>query len=170
MSSINYLLTFLFYLCYFSILFVIAKAPYKKEWFCSKENIECGSLSILQGQISKTTEQKDIKSKITILMWQNGKHCIGGMGLRTLEDLAMSQVGLVPHSTHWFVFVTTQICICYIQDLYFICYCTDFYLLHHRFVFVTSQSCICYITHLYLLPHRFVFVTTLIHISHNTNL
>ena len=40
MSSINYLLTFLFYLCYFSILFVIAKAPYKKEWFCSKENIE----------------------------------------------------------------------------------------------------------------------------------
>ena len=40
-------------------------------------------------------------------VWQNAIHSIGGMGLSPVEDLATSQEGLVPHSTHWFVFVTT---------------------------------------------------------------
>ena len=45
-------------------------------------------------------------------VWQNGKHSIGGMGLRPLEDLATSQVGLVPP-------LNSLICICYHTDLYF---------------------------------------------------
>ena len=33
-------------------------------------------------------------------VWQNAIHSIGGMGLSPVEDLATSQEGLVPHSTH----------------------------------------------------------------------
>ena len=86
-------------------------------------------------------------------IWPNVKHSIGGMGLRPLEDLATSQVGLVPP-------LKSLICICYHNNLY-ICYITDLYLLPKLFVFVTLHICIYYIKDLLLLHHRFVFVTDL---------
>ena len=72
-------------------------------------------------------------------VWQNGKHSIGGMGLRPLEDLATSQVGLVPP----------------LNSLICICYHTDLYLLPHSFIFVTTLICISHNTDLYFLHHRF---------------
>ena len=93
----------------------------------------------------------------SVCIWPNVKHSIGGMGLRPLEDLATSQVGLVPP-------LKSLICICYHNNLY-ICYITDLYLLPKLFVFVTLHICIYYIKDLLLLHHQFVFATTTICIT-----
>ena len=55
-----------------------------------------------------------------------------------------------PHSSHWFVFVTTTICI-FVTSLIYICYQNYLCLLHYIFVFTTSKTCYCYTTDLYLL-------------------